>query len=370
MIRPAIRKTHAFHLFFPAASLYAALAVPLSVFAMTTGTAWPPGLAGMGHARELLFGFALALVAGYTLGPVTRRTLAGMFLLWLSARLIQSFVPGHPLAETLNAAFVIWLAVRIVPRFLAAKKWRNRILSPLLLVLCLLPLAYAIALYTGGHTVANTLRFEAVIVLALLMAFVGGRIIAPAVAGESEKRGLALKARVQPPLEAAVILLLITAILTLPLGRLLPGLACAAAGAALMVRLLRWRLWRCKRRPDLIGLAAGYAWLSLGLIMFGLSMVFNDHVTAALHVITIGAVGGLSTGVMARLHNQHRLRRPPPTSIVIPLIILISAATLLRVMADVAPDPWFLWIAAACWSGAYTILSVHLLLRLNTRTHV
>lgn len=63
------RKIHAYRVFFPAASAYAAVAVPLSVLAMT-GDGISTGLVGSGHAHEMLFGFALALIAGYTLGPI------------------------------------------------------------------------------------------------------------------------------------------------------------------------------------------------------------------------------------------------------------------------------------------------------------
>ena len=56
--------------FFPAAALYATLLLPLSVAGLLGVLPMPPGLAQpLGHAHELLFGYALAVVAGYLLGP-------------------------------------------------------------------------------------------------------------------------------------------------------------------------------------------------------------------------------------------------------------------------------------------------------------
>ena len=81
------RKPQAFWLFFPAASLLAALTVPLSVWAVWSGTGLPAGLLGAGHGHELIFGFALALIAGYTLGPQSANVLYPLFGLWLAARL-------------------------------------------------------------------------------------------------------------------------------------------------------------------------------------------------------------------------------------------------------------------------------------------
>lgn len=240
--RKASGKIQAYRLFFPAACLYAAMAIPLSVYVMKAGGAWPVGLAGYGHAQEMLFGFALALAAGYTLGPMAKRTLFILLALWLAARSASIGMPASLAAGLLNAAFALALAALIVPRFLAAKKWRNRMVSPLLLGLCALPVAYAIT--SAGHV----LFLQSVLLFSLLMVFMGGRIIAPAAAGESERRGLALESRVQPRLEAALIVLLVVAALALffPNGRLTAGLSTGVAGIITAIRLWRWRLWRCR----------------------------------------------------------------------------------------------------------------------------
>ncbi len=71
-------------LFFPAAAAYAAIAAPLSVCELVGGPPIVPGLATpAGHAHELLFGFALAVVAGFLITRTTRTRLYGLFALWL-----------------------------------------------------------------------------------------------------------------------------------------------------------------------------------------------------------------------------------------------------------------------------------------------
>ena len=88
-------KRPAFTLFFPLAALLAAAAVPLSIWAVLSGSGWPAGLIGSGHGFELIFGFALALIAGYTLGPQTGRVLHPLIALWLVARPIHILLPQH-----------------------------------------------------------------------------------------------------------------------------------------------------------------------------------------------------------------------------------------------------------------------------------
>lgn len=118
------------------------------------------------------------------------------------------------------------------------------------------------------------------------MAFMGGRIISPAIAGEFHKQGRDLKARVQPRVEVAFILLLIVAApaLALPGGAILAGILAVSAGALILFRLLRWQPWHCSSRPDLIGLCIGYAWLSLGLGLFGIAIATIARVAANLGI--------------------------------------------------------------------------------------
>jgi uncharacterized protein involved in response to NO len=215
----------------------------------------------------------------------------------------------------------------------------------------------------------HLLLLQGVLLFALLMAFMGGRIIAPAAGGAAEREGLELEARVQPRLEAALIVLLIVAAgaLFFPEGRLLAGACAVAAGGVVSVRLLRWRLWFW-RRPDLVCLGLGYGWLGLGLVLYGAGIYFQQHPIVALHVITIGALGTLSTGVMTRLLHQHSGERhsrapAPPLRIVLVTAALFAVSAALRVPAGlVAADRMgLLWASAACWSCAYLYFAQHFL---------
>lgn len=364
-------KIHGSGIFFPAAALYAALAVPLSVYAMTTASAWPPGLIGPGHAHEMLFGFALALVAGYLLGPVSRQRLLLLFVIWLAARISYALAPASPVAVIASPLFALVLAACIVPKFRSAKKWRNRSVGPLLLALCVLPTVFAAKAYFPG-TGQYELLPAGIVLLALLMAFMGGRIIAPAAAGAFYRRDMNLANRVQPRLEASLIILLAVAAtaLLLPHGRYVAALGAGAAGVIAAVRLVRWHLWEIRDRSDLMGLAAGYGWLSLGLILMGGLLAAGRSVIPALHVITVGALGTLSICVMTRVHLQHSRRDPARAAPVVTYaIVLIAVATVARWTANLVPGlhAVLLSVAAAGWTLAY-LLTAALLLKRERKT--
>lgn len=359
-------KSHRF--FFPAASLHAAIALPLSIAAMLAGWSWVPGLAGSHHGHEMVFGFALAVIAGYTLGPQPARWLMPLAGLWLAARLGYTLAPGFWLSQLLSPAFALLLAWRVVPRFNAAKKWRNRMLVPLMLALCGLPLLWLLNQPAPIPTPQpTTLLHTGVVLLLLLMTFMSGRLIAPAVAGTLEKRGITQEARVQPRIEAALILMLgLAALLTLlPVPVLPEGVLLAIAGILILIRTLRWRLWLCLDRPDLLGLALGTLWLAAGALTTGAARLLGWDSSALLHLITVGALGTLTIGVMLRIHYHAIRRKPPPTGILIATLTPVALAALARLAAG--PIPWntpgLLWTAAAAWSLAYVFTAGALFLR-------
>ena len=288
------------------------MVLPLSVL-------WMP----QWHAHEMLFGFALAVVAGNQLGPAAGTRIALLFGAWVLARIAFFLSPTGSTAALANAAFAGLLALQVAPRLLrSAKKWRNRALPAVLVALCVAAAAV--------HIRAGVLLFAA------LMLFMGGRILAPMVAGQLQRQGMVLGPRVQPRLEGALLVTMAGALAWTPLA--------ALAGALAAVRMARWRLWALRGRRDLLCLGAGYAWLAAGLVGFGLS---ED--TRLMHLITVGALGTLTFNVMALSWLLRARRDPAQFASIVWGTLLLAAATVLRVFQ-------YWEAAAACWSAAYLLL--------------
>jgi uncharacterized protein involved in response to NO len=376
--------------FFPAAAAYAVIILPASLLSMLGLLSGVPGLTSpAGHAHELLFGFALAVVAGNQLGPRTRTSLVLLAGSWLLARATFLWLPGSWVTPAANVAFPALLAWTLAPRLLvSAKKWRNQSLPLTLIAICASAVAFAIlsalqAPSGGGVAASAHLLGVAVALFAMLLLFMGGRLIAPSVAGQLQRQGRVLAARVQPRIEGGLIGVMTLAVVALAFGGAASpsqaGAAVAAdvAGAALItagllaaLRLLRWRVWALRGRADLVCLAAGYGWLALGLLALGAGVAIGvspGERTRAIHVITIGSLGTLTLNVMA-MTRLLRARLPAGSSR-LPLAgtLLLALATLLRVFAGTIADTRAMLIAAAgCWSLAYALLLV-LLLRVSPR---
>jgi uncharacterized protein involved in response to NO len=129
-----------------------------------------------------------------------------------------------------------------------------------------------------------------------------------------------------------------------------------AAGLAIGIRLARWHGRASWREPLVWVLHLGYLWLALGLLLLG----FNGLVpvlppAAALHALTVGAVGTMTLAVMTRAslgHTGRGLSAGPGTTAI---YVMVTIAAVLRLAAPLAGASYLLllWFAGAAWSAAF-----------------
>lgn len=351
---PGETKAHAHQWFFTAACIHAALMIPLAILARYGYG--PAALATpTGHAFEMLFGFAPALIAGYLLGPMSSRRLTGFMLSWLLARIASLSAPFAWLTLAGNALFLALLARRLLPRLWVAKKWRNRTLAPLIGLICLLTVVIILAGRFDYYWLYRNLLDESVQLFALLMLFMGGRMLAPAAAGEFYRRGMELEARVQPHIEAGLIVTVAAAFVLAPVTAILSGILLIISGILAGIRLIRWQLWHCLARPDLICLGLGYGWLALGLILLGwVKLNGGSHFSTAIHAITVGALGTLATNVIVRVTLLHVKRYPSHIPHIVTMTGFMTVAAITRITADFSQHrEILLTVAASAWSIAF-----------------
>jgi uncharacterized protein involved in response to NO len=121
--------------------------------------------------------------------------------------------------------------------------------------------------------------------------------------------------------------------------------------------MARWRLWALRGRADLLCLAAGYGWLAAGLLALGVSLMLQRYETAAVHLITVGALGTLTFNVMATSWLLKARRAPGGSPLVVHGTVLVAAATACRVIGAFHSAAWLL-AAAGCWAAAYAVVLV------------
>jgi uncharacterized protein involved in response to NO len=364
-----------FRPFFLAASLWAAVAIPLWLAAYTGGLVVPSALAPVvWHVHEMVFGFAAAAVAGFLLTAIPNWTgrmplqggpLAMLVSLWAIGRLgvLFSAECGAPAAALADLSFpVVFLGV-VAREIVAGRNWRN---LPMLAALSLL-LAGNLLVHLDALGIADTAALGNRIGLAtlwMLISLVGGRII------PSFTRNWLAKMRpgIAPPAPegrfdrvALVVTGLALAVWVIAPDSPPAAWAALVAGVAVALRLSRWRGPKTMREPLLLILHIGYGWLAFGLLLLGVDGLYAIlPVTAALHALTVGAIGTMTLAVMTRAtlgHTGRALSAGPGTRAI---YVLITFAAVLRVLSPLAGDriALALWLAGAAWIGAFGLFAV------------
>lgn len=350
-------KTYPHQWFFAVACAYAALIVPMTMLARYDYGAVTLSVPS-GHAFEMLFGFIFALIAGYLLGPMFRWRVVLLIFFWLLARIAGLFVETSGLALIGNTVFAFLLAQNLLPKLWVAKKWRNKMLVPLLGLICIMSVVIAVIDWFDLYALQRYLLRESVQLFALLMLFMGGRMLAPAVAGEFYRQGKVLEARVQPNIEAALIVTIAGAFLCASFAPLASGALLVLSGLLASIRLFRWQLWHCMARPDLICLGVGYGWLAFGLMLLGWAKINGSeyYFVTAIHALTVGALGTLATNVMVRVSLLHVKQYPSYMRQIVTITIFMTIAAVLRITADISiyRELW-LAIAAVAWSISFSM---------------
>lgn len=350
-----------FRPFFLLASAWAALAVPVWLAAYVHGyTLRGPLPPLFWHAHEMVFGFGFAAVAGFLLTaipnwtgrlPVRGTALAALVSLWLAGR-IAMLVPEVAL---LDLAFGAALILVVARELIAGGNWRN------------VPMLLALALLFSGNVMVHLHALDVasaapegirlgIATLSMLIALVGGRIV------PSFTRNWLAKARLAPPapegrLDRIALVVTLVALAAWVAGAWFSSWLLLGAGLALAARLSRWRGLSTVREPLLFILHVGYGWLALGLILLGL----DPASSAALHALTVGAIGTMTLAVMTRASLGHTGRALVAGRPTVAIYLLVTLAALLRVAGPFADAHALLLtsLAGLAWSAAFATFALH-----------
>lgn len=367
--RPSLAATLAlgFRPFFLLAGLFAAVAVPLWLAVSLAGLALPTTLAPAAwHGHEMVFGFTVAVVAGFLLTAVRTWTgqpmpsgapLGGLALLWLAGRvamLLSGTIP--PLvAAGVDLAFVPALGVAIGRPLVRTKNWRNALL--------LVPLAglFGANLFfhfgpEGSASRALRVAIDAVVVIVVV---IGGRVI-PSFT-ENALRVVAVR---RPWLDRAA-LGATAAVLVLDA---IPDAGAAAGGAAILggvlngARLAGWRSPQTRRHPILWVLHLGYAWLALGLVLTGVAAFVPTWLPSApLHALTVGGIGTMVLGMMSRVALGHTGRMLEVSRVTVLGYVLLGLSAAVRALGPlVLPSEYRaeILVSGALFAAAFSLFVV------------
>ncbi len=354
-----------FRPFFLGAAVWAVIAVPLWLWVHLGGQGGP-SVDRDWHVHEMLFGYVGGVVAGFLLTavpnwtgrlPVTGAPLAGLAALWLAGRAAMLLAPALPAAAAVDAAFLVVFAAVIWREVFAGRNWRNLPVAVMVTLLALANLTFHARLYWPD--LGPLAERGAVAMIAMLIAFIGGRVV------PSFTRNWMMQARLAPlpatedrfdrfgVIAAAAGLAAWIAFPDHPLA----GVGLLLGGTGTLARLARWRTAKVLTDPLVWSLHAGYGWLGLGLTLTGASVLWPGVVprTAGLHALLAGAAGGMTLAMMTRATLGHTGRAREADRATTLVYVAANLAAVLRVAAAfaVAQREPLLIAAGSLWVLAF-----------------
>lgn len=367
----------AFRPLFLGGVLFSVVAMAWWTYFWAVPTHWEPyGGAVWWHGHEMLFGFGAAIVVGFLLTAVQSWTgvtglrgapLAVLALLWLSGRVVLGFgvMLGLPiwLAALVDVSFLLLASLAMAYPVLKAKQWRNLMFVPILFVLALLNATSHWAVINHQFNIATQALHGTIILFSLIITILGGRVI-PAFTANTTRcaRKPPIKLLEITSLLSIIVLLIIafTGFDNVPAELLF--IVSVVAALANAWRFSRWGILHSLPEPLLWSLHIAYIFIPLGFAMLALhSIGLMQNTSAALHSITVGAIGGMILGMISRVTLGHTGRQLAPPQIISLAYLFIFLAAIVRVAVPAWLPAFTLWgiaIAGVLWIFAYGIYLV------------
>ena len=321
------------------------------------------------HGHEMLFGFGIAIVAGFLLTAVKTWTgvpgLSGMllgFLVfdWILSRFLIAFGGEvNPLIiATVDVSFLVFTAIAMAYSVLKVRQWRNLMFVPILLLLAILNAVSHWSIQTNDYLLATKTLHATIILFVLIISILGGRVIPFFTANATST--------VRQPaillLDAVTILSVLSMLVIALIGfqqvemKVLLSISCLAAITSGW-RLLRWGIQHTLKTPLLWSLHFSFLFIPIGFLLLALfTLGYISSVSIALHSFTVGAIAGMILAMISRVtlgHTGRPLREPKIMKIAFSLILF---SALIRI---VLPE-WFpsfynqsIVIAGIFWIAAF-----------------
>ncbi len=359
-----------FRIFFLGAAVYSVVSIVFWMLFYVLGINIFVGMPiNVWHGHEMIYGFAMAVVAGFLLTAVTnwtgQKTLNGvpllvLFLFWMAARVLSfmpASVPGWIMAVCDNV-FLVFLIIAVVRPVVKVKQWRQfAVLAKVVLVgvsSIFFYLAISGQAMKEGHM---ALHFAMYMIISLILTI--ARRIMPFFVEKGVGYSVTLRNSKILDLASLVLLVLLSVIdVFWTHWRIVPVLSILLAVVHAM-RLWGWYTAGIWKKPLLWILFVGYVFLIVGFVLKFLTYVSTVPIGSYLHAFTYGGIGLFTLGMMARVslgHTGRNVHEAPPMVSVMFFVLIIGACV--RVFLPIFDEVRFpLWIAISqiMWMMAFVL---------------
>ena len=314
----------------------------------------------------IVTGFLLTAVRAWTgVTGVCGRNLMLFVSLWIAARVLISLnLAISPwIVAIVDVGYLLIAAGLMAYPVIKVKQWRNLMFVPILSIFAALNGVSHWASYSNQASLAIQAFHGAIILLTLIVAIIGGRVIPMFTANGCgcAKAAPILIVELFSLLPILVIVGFATYSFTEVNTRLLFGFSILAAIANLL-RFSRWGFQHTKNTPLVWSLHLAYLFIPLGYFL--LALFATGHITnisAALHSFTIGAIGGIILAMISRVSLGHTGRPLKAINTISWAYLFVALGSVVRVIVpELLPEYYLLGISFSgmLWVIAFGLFSV------------
>lgn len=321
------------------------------------------------HAHEMLFGYTVAVIAGFLLTAAGNWTGMKVIAGWRLGVLVFVFLLSrfspfmtelpHWMIAAIDISFIPLVALFLAIPIIKIKQWSNFIFIPVLLLMAASnAIVHLSALSIIDVPVVTGSRAMLYLVI-LLIVIMGGRVIP--FFTERGVEGVSTKKWQWIEWSSAISILLVMIADVILNDRLLIGYFAMFAAIIHGLRVAGWYSGKIWQVPLVWVLHVAYGWIVLGFIIKSAVLINPGAGLFAYHAFTVGGIGVMTLGMMARVTLGHTGRDMQIDRVMITSFIVINIAVVVRVIAPMFfPDYYlqFIHVSAWLWIGAFVIFLV------------
>ena len=339
------------------------------------------------HGHEMVFGYALAVIAGFLLTAVKTWTnqpmpygwkLFAIFLPWVLARIIWMGAHAVPSNAMLVVAFVMdmlfWglTSFAVIKAVWVARQKRQIGIIAKLVLLYIAQLAFYVGVFTS-HLNMQQVSLYAALYLVIGVVFTIGRRVLPffivkgiSVNNDGKPNGINVEQKNSTLLDRANLVGLF-GFIVFDLFIIMPKIAAIFALICFIANALRLKNWYHAgiwQKPLLWSLVIAFAGMTASMLIFVVYPFIDSSMNLhalGLHGLALFGVGLMTVAMMARValgHTGRKIHQPPKTVGAIFALMIVSA--LCRVLLPMFGGDYMTWmlVSQVAWVLSFMLFCV------------
>ncbi len=359
-----------FRPFFLAAGIFSIVSISLWMGVYVFGLSIP--LSGLSiihwHAHEMIYGYTLAVVAGFLLTAVKNWTgvqtiqytqLKLLFSLWVAARICMLMgTQWIYLAALFDLSFNLWLFIAALTPVVRVKQWKQAGIISKLSLLGISNLLFYLGVIGVFQQGVYWGVFGGLYLLIALVLTMGRRVM-PFFIEKGVGYPIKLKNSRLLDLSTLILFLLFTLDEVFIRAGMTPYIS-AILFFVTSLRLYNWHtpgLWKV---PLLWGLYGAFMSINMGFALFA-ATAFTSSITSslALHAMAFGGIGVITLSMMSRItlgHTGHDVNQPSAWISLAQWLLVLGVTA--RVILPIFLPQYYVYLIAlsqGLWIGAFII---------------